>query len=269
MISVHDFHKAYDLTVAVRGISFDVQPGQIMGLIGPNGAGKTTTLRALAGIIPASCGSLSVAGFEIRTQPLEAKRRLAFIPDDPQLFYDLTVAQHLRFSAAAYQVDPQQNDTERLVRDFKLEQKLDTPVSDLSRGMKQKLAVCAAYLRNPQAILFDEPLTGLDPHGIRALKDSICRRAADGAAIVISSHLLAMVEDICTHVLILSHGQQRYFGPIEQVRQQFAADAHLSLEEVFFRATGEDGADDPRAHTVSGLPLVEMTNDSSVPIVPS
>ncbi len=167
-VSVEDFHKAYDQTVAVRGISFKLTEGQIMGLIGPNGAGKTTTLRALAGIIPASRGRLAVAGFDIERDALEAKRRLAYIPDDPQLFQDLTVWQHLSFAASAYQVEEADGKIDRLVRDFQLEKKLQSPVSDLSRGMKQKLAVCAAYLHDPVAIFFDEPLTGLDPHGIRA-----------------------------------------------------------------------------------------------------
>ncbi len=240
MITVHDFHKAYDRTIAVQGLNFRIEPGQIMGLIGPNGAGKTTTLRALAGILPASRGRLCVAGFEIRESPLAAKRRLAYIPDDPQLFHDLTVAQHLAFAAAAYQVEQADAKIPGLLREFQLEHKEHTPVSELSRGMKQKLAVCAAYLHDPVAILFDEPLTGLDPHGIRALKSSICRRAASGAAIIISSHLLAMVEDICSHVLILTEGRQRYFGPLAETHREFAVGsepAGATLEEIFFRAT--------------------------------
>jgi ABC-2 type transport system ATP-binding protein len=240
LITVQDFHKAYDRTVAVCGLNFCVEPGQILGLIGPNGAGKTTTLRALAGIIPASRGRLDVSGFEIQEAPLPAKRRLAYIPDDPQLFHDLTVAQHLTFAAAAYQVPQADAKIAALLREFQLDQKVDAPVSDLSRGMRQKLAVCAAYLHDPVAILFDEPLTGLDPHGIRALKTSICQRAESGAAIIISSHLLAMVEDICSHVLILAEGQQRFFGPLAAVHREFTTGTPsmaVTLEEIFFRAT--------------------------------
>jgi ABC-2 type transport system ATP-binding protein len=238
VIRVRDFHKAYDRTVAVAGISFEVEPGQILGLIGPNGAGKTTTLRALTGIIPPSRGELSVAGFDLQQSPLEAKARLAYIPDDPQLFHDLTVQQHLAFTSTGYRVTDAEAKVQRLVDDFQLAEKKNTPVSDLSRGMKQKLAVCCAYLHDPQALLFDEPLTGLDPRGIRALKDSIRQRAASGAAVIISSHLLAMVEDICTHVLILDRGQQRYCGTILEVITEFAAgESNSTLEEVFFQAT--------------------------------
>ncbi len=237
VIRVQDFHKAYDRTVAVAGISFEVEPGQILGLIGPNGAGKTTTLRALTGIIPASRGELSVAGFDLQTQALQAKGQLAYIPDDPQLFHDLTVQQHLAFTSTGYRVADAETKVQRLVDDFQLTEKRNTPVSDLSRGMKQKLAVCCAYLHDPKALFFDEPLTGLDPRGIRALKESIRKRAAEGAAVIISSHLLAMVEDICTHVLILDRGEQKFFGPIMEVITEFAAGGNTTLEEVFFHAT--------------------------------
>jgi ABC-2 type transport system ATP-binding protein len=238
VIRVHDFHKAYDHTIAVEGLTFQVNGREILGLIGPNGAGKTTTLRTLAGIIPPSRGQLEIDGFDLQASPLAAKRRLAYIPDDPQLFHDLTIDQHLAFSAAAYRVPGAREKIDRLLDDFQLTPKRSTLVSDLSRGMKQKLAVCAAYLHDPSAILFDEPLTGLDPHGIRTLKDSIRQRASAGSAVIISSHLLAMVEDICTHVLILGQGRPCYFGPITDVGQHFATDSQrFSLEEIFFRAT--------------------------------
>jgi ABC-2 type transport system ATP-binding protein len=125
-----------------------------------------------------------------------------------------------------------------LVDEFELTSKLRTPASNLSRGMRQKLAICCAYLHDPQAILFDEPLTGLDPRGIRVLKQSLTERAAQGAAVMVSSHLLAMVEDLCTHVLILSSGEQRFFGPIDELRTSFdQVDTTARLEDMFFAAT--------------------------------
>ena len=129
-------------------------------------------------------------------------------------------------------------EADSLRRQFELDAKRGTVARDLSRGMRQKLAICCTYLHDPQAILFDEPLTGLDPHGIRTLKQSIIDRAASDAAIVISSHLLAMVEDICTHVLILEGGRQISWGPVDQLRTQFAdCERETSLEEIYFRAT--------------------------------
>jgi ABC-2 type transport system ATP-binding protein len=238
VIEVNDFHKAFADQVAVQGITFRVEPGEILAIIGPNGAGKTTTMRALAGIIPASRGRLSIAGFDVDVDAIAAKSRLAFVPDDAPLFHDLTVEEHLSFYASIYQVSDARSKALRLLDEFELTPKLRTTASNLSRGMRQKLAICCAYLHDPQAILFDEPLTGLDPQGIRVFKRSLQERAAQGAAVMISSHMLAMVEDLCTHVLILDRGVQRFFGPVEQLRKSFDhVDAAASLEDIFFAAT--------------------------------
>ncbi len=238
MIRVEDFHKAYDETVAVAGLSFDVAAGQILGLVGPNGAGKTTTMRTLSCLLTASQGTLKVDGCDVSADPIKVKQRLAYVADDPQLFSDLTVDEHLAFIASAYGVDDAEAKAKRLLEDFELTDRRHTPAGDLSRGMRQKLAISCAYLRDPRAVLFDEPLTGLDPHGIRKLKESIRERAAAGAAVVVSSHLLAMVEDLCTHVLILESGRQRFCGTINELRTAFVSeDEELTLERIFFLAT--------------------------------
>ena len=237
VIQVVDYHKAYRDTVAVDGLTFDVRPGQVLGLLGPNGAGKTTTMRAVAGIIPPTRGRLAVAGFDVVTDPVNAKRRLAYVPDDPKLFDALTVWEHLRFAAAAYRVADWEPEATALLEQFELTPKRDALAQELSRGMRQKVAICAAYLHRPSAILFDEPLTGLDPRGIRQMKASVRDRAAAGAAVVVSSHLLALVEDLCTHLLILHHGQRLFFGPVADARAAVGSGADASLEELFFRAT--------------------------------
>ena len=163
MIHVEHFEKNYRETVAVRGLSFEVPAGSILGLVGPNGAGKTTTLRALAGIIPPSRGRLRVAGHDVVQNPVAAKSHLAFIPDEPQLFDVLTVWEHLEFTASVYRVPVFEAEAERLLTQFELTEKRDTIAQELSRGMRQKVAICCAYLHRPRVILFDEPLTGLDP----------------------------------------------------------------------------------------------------------
>ena len=163
MIQVNNFHKSYRETIAVAGLSFDVQPGQILGLLGPNGAGKTTTLRAIAGIIPPTQGTLSVAGFDIVTQSVNAKRELAYVPDDPKLFDALTVYEHLEFIASAYDVQDWRAEADKLLTQFELQEHRVKLAQELSRGMRQKVAICCAYLHSPKAILVDEPLTGLDP----------------------------------------------------------------------------------------------------------
>ena len=237
MIEVSEFCKAYDSAVAVNNLSFTVESGQVLGLVGPNGAGKTTTLRALLGIIPNSGGTLKVANYDLATHPIEVKKHAAYVPDDPQLFHDLSVEQHMAFTASAYLVEDAEAKIDRLLRRFDLQKKRHTPAADLSRGMRQKLAICCAYLYDPLALLLDEPMTGLDPPGIRNLKDSIVERAEIGAAVVISSHLLAMVEDICTHVLILNSGEKRFWGTIDELHEQFGGqDDERSLENIFFRA---------------------------------
>ncbi len=242
MIQVTDFRKAYGRTVAVDGIRFEVLAGQILGLIGPNGAGKTTTMRALAGIIPPTQGQLAVAGHDVVRAPLEAKRRLAFVPDEPALFEALTVWEHLQFTASAYRIPDFEPQACTLLKQFELEAKRDAIAQELSRGMRQKVAIVCAFLQNPQVLLFDEPLTGLDPAGIRTIKQSIRERAAGGLAVIVSSHLLPLVEDLCTHLLLLHQGRVRFSGTVEQARQ-LLADSHgqAFLEDVFFQIMHDQG----------------------------
>jgi ABC-2 type transport system ATP-binding protein len=241
MLQVVDFHKSYRETVAVAGLTFDVSPGAILGLVGPNGAGKTTTLRAIAGIVRPTRGRLSVGGHDIVADPLAAKSALAYVPDEPKLFDTLTVWEHLQLTASLYRIEAYSDAATRLLEQFELVEKRDTVAQALSRGMRQKVELCCAYLHAPQLILFDEPLTGLDPHGIRVLKDSIVERSSAGAAVVISSHLLSLVEDLCSQLLILHQGRSLYFGPIEQAQAAFAdLSPDASLEEVFFRATARN-----------------------------
>ena len=238
MIEVLDYHKAYHETVAVAGLSFEVRPGEVLGLLGPNGAGKTTTMRAIAGIIPPTRGILRVAGHDVVKDPVAAKSRTAYVPDDPKLFDTLTIWEHLEFVASAYRLGDWQADAVALMNRFELTPKRDTVAQDLSRGMRQKVALCMAYLHHPKAILLDEPMTGLDPRGIRTLKESVVEQSRMGTALLISSHLLALVEDLCTHLLILHHGRSLFFGKVSDARAAFSmVDADASLEEVFFRAT--------------------------------
>ncbi|MBI4326749.1 MAG: ABC transporter ATP-binding protein [Chloroflexi bacterium] len=240
MIEVDGLTKLYGDFVAVQALSFQVRPGEVMGLVGPNGAGKTTTLRCLAGIIPASRGAVRICGHDIAGAPLAAKQQLAFFADEPRLFEYLTVQEHLNFTARIYQVHGYEAIARTLLEELELADKTDKLAGELSRGMKQKLAIACGLLHDPRVIFFDEPLTGLDPVGIRRMKDSIRRRAGSGAAIIISSHLLHLLEEVCSHVLILKNGKKVIDGTIPEVRQRFSNQADdANLEEVFFRATSE------------------------------
>jgi ABC-2 type transport system ATP-binding protein len=239
MIEVEGLTKLYGDLVAVSDLSFAVQPGEVMGLVGPNGAGKTTTLRCLSGIIPPARGAVRICGHDLARDPIAAKKQLAFFPDEPRLFDYLTVWQHLTFVARIYQVANYEHIARPLLAELEIADKADKLPGELSRGMKQKLAIACGLLHTPKVLYFDEPLTGLDPLGIRRMKDTIRKLARDGAAIIISSHLLHLVEEICSHLLILRQGRRVACGTLAEITQRFAAAPDANLEEVFLRATEE------------------------------
>jgi ABC-2 type transport system ATP-binding protein len=240
MVQVEGLTKLYGEFTAVNDLSFSIQPGEVVGLVGPNGAGKTTTLRCLAGIIPPTRGTVRVGGHDIVRDAVAAKKQLAFFTDEPRLFDYLTVWQHLNFVARIYQVADYEKTGATLLEELELANKKDALPGELSRGMKQKLAIACGLLHSPSVIYFDEPLTGLDPYGIRRMKDSIRKRARDGAAIIISSHLLHLVEEICTRLLILKSGQKIADGTLVEITQKFSEQSgDTSLEEIFFRATSD------------------------------
>lgn len=237
-IVVEGFHKNYGETVAVAGIDFTVEPGEILGLLGPNGAGKTTTLRALAGILKPTHGRLLIAGHDMDREPVVAKAALAYVPDDPQLFDRLTIWEHFRFIAAAYRLNDWKARGEQLLERLELVEKRDALASELSRGMRQKLAVGCGYLHQPRVVLLDEPFTGPDPRGIRTMKQLIREHAAAGAAIIVSSHLLSLFEDLIATVLILHRGQILRHGRVEELRGELTSNGRQeTLEELFFRLT--------------------------------
>ena len=242
MIEAQAITKLYDKFTAVDDLSLTVRPGEVLGLVGCNGAGKTTTLRCLAGIIRPTRGSVRLCGHDLATDPIAAKRALAFFSDEPRLFDYLTVEQHLAFVARIYQVADYRERMKGLLEELEIADKAAQLPGELSRGMKQKLAIACGLIHRPRAILFDEPLTGLDPIGIRRMKASILRRAQEGAAIIISSHLLPLLEEVCSHVLILGGGKVLANGTLAEIVRQFSgAEGTVppDLEEIFFRATAE------------------------------
>jgi ABC-2 type transport system ATP-binding protein len=239
MIEVSHLSKHYGDFAAVRDLSFVVRPGEVMGLVGPNGAGKTTTLRCATGIIPATSGTITLGGIDLVADPVAAKRQLAFIPDEPRLFEHLTVWQHLNFVARLYGVSDYATRGEGLLADLEMADKKALLPGELSRGMKQKLAIACGLLHQPRVVFLDEPLTGLDPGGIRRMKDVMRRLAGDGAALILSSHLLSLLEEVCSHVLILKDGSKRADGTMAEVCARYAQGDDIDLEEVFFRATGD------------------------------
>jgi len=243
MIQVDGLTKVYGSLIAVQDLSFRVGPGEILGLVGPNGAGKTTTLRCLAGIIPPSRGTIQIAGHDLRDDPIAAKRELAFIPDEPQLFEYLTVREHLEFTARLYRSPGSLARADALLQELELGEKRDALAGELSRGMKQKLAIACGLLHEPRVLMLDEPLTGLDPVGIRRMKRTVAARAQGGAAVILSSHLLQLVEELCTAVLIIQAGRRVALGRLEEIVHGRPELAGRGLEEIFLSLTGH--ADEP------------------------
>jgi ABC-2 type transport system ATP-binding protein len=244
-LSVEHFGRTYATAAgtftAVEDLSFTVGAGEIVGLIGPNGAGKTTTLRSLAGILRPTSGRVGVDGHDLIADPIAAKRRLAFMPDEPHLFEYLTVEEHLRLVARLYGVADFDARAAALIEELELKGKERSLPGELSRGMRQKVVIASGLIRDATTLLFDEPLTGLDPIGIRRMRNTIVARAQAGAAILLSSHLLHLVQEVCTRVIIMDRGHKVADGTFEELASRAdLATAGSNLEQIFLRVTGHD-----------------------------
>lgn len=247
-LSMQHFTRTYTgsgtVFTAVDDLSFDVGSGEIVGLIGPNGAGKTTTLRAVAGILKPTAGHIHIDGHDIVTDAIAAKQALAFMPDEPHLFEYLTVVEHLRLTARLYAVDDFDRRVRELLAELELTGKERSLPGELSRGMRQKVVVACGLVRPATTLLFDEPLTGLDPVGIRRMRQTIVARAKAGACVLVSSHLLHMVEEICTRVVIMDRGRKVADGTVSELAARAdLAEAGSSLEQIFLRVTGRQDAE--------------------------
>jgi ABC-2 type transport system ATP-binding protein len=242
MIEVSGLSKSYGDVRAVDALSFAVSGGEVLGLVGPNGAGKTTTLRSLCGIIHPDQGTIRIDGHDLRSDGPAAKARLAFVPDEPQLFEYLTVEEHLRFVGRLYGVADAASRSTTLLEELELTDKRRALPGELSRGMKQKLAIACGLLHRPGALILDEPLTGLDPAGIKKMRATIAARATEGAAIILSSHLLNLVEELCTRLLVIRKGRCVALGTLSEIVAGRPSLAGLSLEDIFLALTADGGA---------------------------
>lgn len=241
MIEIRELVKDYDGTRAVDGISLRVEAGDILGLVGPNGAGKTTTLRCLAGIVPPTSGNIALCGHDMASEPVDARRHLAFVADEPHLFENLTVQDHLQLFARLYGVADGAERARGLLEANDLWQRRLAFPGELSRGMKQKLVIACALLHSPRVLILDEPLTGLDPAAMRRMKRTITATAQGGASVIVSSHMLHLVEEVCSRVFIIHNGRCAAEGTLDEIRAAIPdLGAAADLEEIFLRATGLD-----------------------------
>ena len=235
MLRIEHLTKKYGEKVAVDDLSLHIAPGEIYGFIGHNGAGKTTTLKSAVGILNFDEGEIFIDGISIKENPLEAKRRLAYIPDNPDLYEFMTGIKYLNFIADVYKVSAE--DRQARIRDlaerFKLTADLAQPIAAYSHGMKQKLAVISAFLHEPKLILMDEPFVGLDPTASHLLKQMMRELCDRGGAIFFSTHVLEVAEKLCDKVAIIKNGRLIRSGTMEEVK------GDDSLEEVFLELEEE------------------------------
>lgn len=239
MIRLTNLTKKYGKFTAVDGIDLEIRRGELFGFLGPNGAGKTTTMRMIAGILQPTSGKIEIAGDDIALDPLKAKARLGFIPDRPFVYDKLTGAEFLRFVAALYgqDGDPVERRMDELLDLFELTPWKDELVESYSHGMRQKLIISSALLHRPEVIVVDEPMVGLDPKGQKFLKDLFRAFVERGGTVLMSTHTLDMVEEMCDRIGIIGNGKILACGTMSEVRQKTASD-HGKLEELFLKLTG-------------------------------
>ena len=237
MLKIEHLTKRYGTKTAVNNLSLQIEPGQICAFIGHNGAGKTTTLKACVGILSPDEGYILVNGISIAENPMESKRRMAYIPDNPDLYEFMTGIKYLSFVADVYGLGKEREERiTTLANRLGLAEALSSPISTYSHGMKQKLAVIAAFIHRPKLILMDEPFVGLDPKAAHILKELMHEHCREGGSIFFSTHVLDVAEKLCDRVAIIKDGNLVVFGDMDSVR------GDSSLESVFLELEGEENA---------------------------
>lgn len=242
LLAVEHLTKFYKTVRAVHDLSFAVPPASILGLLGPNGAGKTTVLRSIAGIVQPTSGRIEIAGADLATHEIEAKRALGFVPEVPNPYDLLTVWEHLEFIARAYDsLAGFEDRANSLLQRFELSEKRGELVLTLSKGMKQKLTIACAFVHEPEVILLDEPIIGIDPKGQREVKALLHEAKAAGRSILISTHILSTAEELCDRIIILNKGEHLASGTLAELHERAVAGDDESLEDIFLRLTDPVG----------------------------
>ena len=235
MLNIQHLTKVYGDKKAVDDLSLHIAPGEIYGFIGHNGAGKTTTIKSVAGILNFDSGEITIGGTSIKSDPLACKRKIAYIPDNPDLYDFMSAIQYLNFIADIFGVSTAER-KQRIYEYadmFELTESLSQPIAAFSHGMKQKLAIISAWLHKPQLIIMDEPFVGLDPKASHTLKGMMRDMCNSGGAIFFSTHVLEVAEKLCDKVAIIKDGKLIRFGTMEDVK------GDDSLEDVFLELEGE------------------------------
>jgi ABC-2 type transport system ATP-binding protein len=239
MIELIHLVKHFGELIAVNDINLTVPRGEFFAVLGPNAAGKTTTIKILAGLINPTSGTARVAGFDIQTAPLEARRRLAYVPDFPFLYEKLTPWEFFRFTGRIFRMEESRIQTaaRELIGRFSLERFVNKPIEGLSHGTRQRVAIVSALLHDPEVFVIDEPMVGLDPHHARVVKDVLKERSQAGMTVFVSTHQLSVAEEMADRIGIVHQGRLVAVGTREELRRQSGASG--PLEETFLALTAQ------------------------------
>ena len=238
MIKLTNLTKRFGENIAVDNLNLDINAGELFGFLGPNGAGKTTTIKMMTGILKPASGKVEIAGLDIQKQPEKAKKMIGYVPDDPFLYGRLTGREYLEFIGGLYQLDKRKIRlrASELFEIFDMNGWIDKKCEEYSHGMCQKLVFSAAFLHNPEALIIDEPMVGLDPQSSRLVKDMLKQYALKGAMVFISTHVLSVAEELCDRIGIINKGKLIGLGTISQLKAKEAKD-DVNLETLFLDLT--------------------------------
>jgi len=240
-LDIENLSKRFGSTVAVDNLSLQIPTGELHALLGPNGAGKTTTLRIVAGLLRADAGRVAIMGHDIAADAIAAKRVLGFLPDDALLYDKLTALEYLEFVAGLWQVAPDEAvaEADELLQWLDLSDRRNERVEGFSRGMRQKLALAGALIHDPDVLILDEPLTGLDASTARQVKDLLVERAQSGKTVILTTHILEVAERLAERISIIDRGRVVADGSLEELRGLAHQSGAATLEDVFLKLTSE------------------------------
>ncbi|HSV73326.1 MAG TPA: ABC transporter ATP-binding protein [Chthonomonadales bacterium] len=240
-IACEGLTKEFGAFRAVDNLDLRIEPGELFGFLGPNGAGKTTTIKMMVGLLRPTAGSVRIAGIDMLRQPLDAKRVVGYIPDEPYLYEKLTGREFLNFMADLYSVSPRgrAEEIERLLAMFELTEKGDELIQGYSRGMRRKIALSGALIHRPQVVFLDEPTLGLDPRSARLMKEILRQLCLSGATVFLSTHILEVAERMCDRFAIINRGKVIALGTMAELRER-GGSANGTLEDIFLELTSSE-----------------------------
>ncbi|OIK09165.1 ABC transporter ATP-binding protein [Bacillus sp. MUM 13] len=241
LLEIHELVGGYTRTPVLKGVSFVVQPNQLVGLIGLNGAGKSTSIKHIIGLMEPKSGSISINGKTFQEDPDGYRKQFTYVPETPILYDELTLEEHLKLTAMAYGLEERiyKERLGRLLKEFRMEKRLSWFPAHFSKGMKQKVMIMCAFLVQPSLYIVDEPFVGLDPLGIQSLLDLMDKMKKEGAGILMSTHILATAERYCDSFIILHNGEIRAKGNLEDLRSQFSMPG-ATLDDIYIALTKEE-----------------------------